>query len=92
MGQLGDLLASLAGRLSPSLPLHPSAEAYRGELEWFARLFADLSGPSPQYDRLRASYWDHIYGPVYDRFSHVDPRPAEATDRLVKFFRDWKGT
>ena len=90
MTTLAELLACMAGHVVASVPLHPGPEAYRAEMEWFARLFAELSGPLPHYDRLRKHYWDLVYGPAYDRFPHADPRPAMATDRLVSFFRQWR--
>ncbi len=89
MRELADLLGSLEGRLSPTIAFHPSPEACRRELHFFARLFADLSGPAPDYGHLRQDYWNRVYS-IYDRLpSHVDPRPVSATDNLLGFFREW---
>jgi len=90
MTGLVDLLESLRGRLSPSLPLIPSPDVYLAELLFFARFFAELSGRSPEYDALRAAYWKRVYA-IYDLLPrHVDPRPHAATDNIVRFFREWK--
>jgi hypothetical protein len=90
MAELVDCLESLRGRLSPSLPIIPSPDAYHAELLFFARFFADASGCAPDYDALRASYWRRVYA-IYDGLpEHVDPRPRMATDNLIRFFRDWK--
>jgi len=83
--------AALLRSLHPveDAPLHPSPEAYRRELLFFAELFADLSAGSPDYDGLRQDYWRRVYA-IYDDLSdHVDPRPKNATDNLIKRFREW---
>jgi hypothetical protein len=57
---------------------------------YFARLFADLSSQNPDYERLWKIYWNHIYR-IYDSLpTHVDPRPKQATDRLIGFFKNWQ--
>ena len=90
MNDLADLLRSLEGRLQPSIALHPPPERYRQELLFFARLFADLTGPTPDFDACRQRYWQRVYS-IYDRLPrHVDPRPHTATDNLISFFRKWQ--
>ena len=65
-------------------------ETYRQELLFFARLFADLTAPSPDYDALQQAYWNRVYR-IYDTLpSHVDPRPRGNTERFVHHFMDWK--
>lgn len=92
MTEFADLLRSLAGRLAPTIAFHPSPEAYRQELLFYAQLWADLSGPAPDYDRLRQEYWQHVYA-IYDRLpKHVDDRPALATNNIIQHFQKWKGS
>ena len=80
-------LRFLRGRLSPALPLFPSAESYRRELLFFTRLFAGLTGPSPDCDALRRAYWQRVYR-IHELLPrHIDPRPAAATDNLANSFR-----
>jgi hypothetical protein len=86
MNELAELLESLDGKLSPDIAFHPSPEIYRQELHFFARLFADLTGPSPDFDSIRKAYWKRVYA-IYDHLpDHVDPRPQKATDRLIDHF------
>ena len=86
MTELAAILDGLRGKASNDIAFHPSPEAYREELLFFATLFADLSGPSPDYDALRKLYWDRVYG-IYDHLpEHVDPRPKSATDKLIRTF------
>jgi hypothetical protein len=90
MNELVEMLRGLHPRPSPGLMLHPSPATYRDELLFFARLFAELSGPSPDYAALKQRYWDRVYR-IYDELpDHVDPRPRHAKDRLVKHFARWK--
>jgi hypothetical protein len=87
MRELVDLISSLRAKASGTF--HPEPESYRKELLFYARLFRDLSSPSPEYDELRQRYWYHVYR-IYDRLpAHVDPRPGRATDSLVDHFRKW---
>lgn len=87
MTALADLLDSLQAGSGSGLRLYPAAETYRRELLFFARLFADLSAPDPDYNRLAADYWRRVY-PIWDHLPrHVDPRPFAAVERLVDFFR-----
>ena len=66
-------------------------DAHRLAGELFARLFADLTAPHPDYDALKKAYWDRVYR-LYDRLpNHVDPRPRGNTERFVRHFRDWTG-
>ncbi len=85
--QLEDLKSSVR----TDVPFHPSTETYRQELVFFARLFADLTAPAPDYDALKKAYWDRVYR-IYDRLpDHVDPRPRGNTDRFIRHFAEWKG-
>ena len=87
MRSLADLLAGLAGSLASTMALHPAPETYRCELLFFAELFAALSGPAPDYDALRAHYWQRVYA-IYDRLPpHVDPRPHHNADKIINHFR-----
>jgi hypothetical protein len=87
---LTDLLEALRSSVNAAVPFFPAPEEYRQELLWFARLFHDLSGPAPDYDRLRRDYWRTVYG-IYDHLpAHVDPRPHAATNRLINHFRSWQ--
>jgi len=87
MSEAAELLKDLAGKEVASLPFHPTPARYRDELLFFFQLFADLSGPSPDYDSLQKLYWDRVYA-IYDQLpDHVDPRPRGATRRLIDFFR-----
>lgn len=72
-----------------NVAFHPSPDKYRRELLFFARLFADLSGDSPDYDELHKRYWNRVYGIYDDLPTHVDPRPKWATDRLINRFREF---
>ncbi len=84
--QMVDLLESLAGHERDTYPIFPSPRAWREELLFFARLFADLSAPTPDYEELHKRYWHRVYA-IYDHLpSHVDPRPQLATDALIKHF------
>jgi hypothetical protein len=90
MRELVDLLGDLAGQERHTPALHPSPERHREELLWFARLFADLSAPAPDYDALSQRYWQRVYA-IYDRLpDHVDPRPRNATQMLINVFRNGK--
>jgi len=91
MTELAERLEALKGRENTGVPFHPSPALYREELLFFARLFAALSGPAPDFDALRQSYWDRVYA-IYDHLDkHVDPRPVTATDNLIKHFVRWRG-
>jgi hypothetical protein len=69
--------------------LHPDPETYRQELVFFAKLFADLTAPHPDYDALEKSYWNRVYR-IYDSLpDHVDPRPRGNTDRFIRHFAEW---
>jgi len=85
MRQGVDLVHDLKGRES-NVPFHPSPEAYRRELEFFFQLFADLTGPSPDFGELHDRYWKRVYA-IYDLLpEHADPRPRNATIQLIRFF------
>ena len=57
---------------------------------FFAKLFADLTEPQPDYDALGKAYWNRVYR-IYDSLpEYVDPRPRGNTQRLVRHFMDWK--
>jgi hypothetical protein len=90
MVQLADALAGVKASVNAGAVFHPSPEWYRAELEFFARLFADLTAPSPDYDALKNTYWNRVYA-IYDALpDHVDPRPRTNTERFIQHFRDWK--
>jgi len=87
LGELRDLLETLAATVNPDACLHPSPESYRRELLFFAQLFADLSAPAPDFDGLATRYWQRVYA-IYDQLgTHVDPRPQAATRALIDAFR-----
>ena len=87
MTELTELLTSLELSVNHTVPLHPSPEAYRQDLLFFARLFADLSAPQPDFDALSDRYWQRVYG-IYDQLpEHVDPRPPHAVRSLIDAFR-----
>ncbi len=86
MLEMTELLESLAGKERSAYPVFPSPSAWREELLFYSRLFADLSAPSPDYDSLHDRYWGKVYG-IYDHLpEHVDPRPRTATRSLVRHF------
>lgn len=90
MLDLTDMLEDLAGAVKTGAAFHPVPDAYRQELLFFARLFADLSGPAPDYAVLWKVYWDRVYA-IYDVLpTHVDPRPRAATDHLIEHFAAWE--
>lgn len=67
----------------------PFAASWAEEHLFFARLFADLSAPSPDYDALYKRYWQHVYA-IYDHLpEHVDPRPRQASKTLIQHFMNW---
>lgn len=89
MRALAEALRAAQEGVNKDAVFHPSPEAYRQELLFFAELFADLTAPSPDYDVLRQTYWDRVYR-IYDMLpDHVDPRPRAATDRFIRHFMDW---
>ena len=86
-GERSDLYARLAAATG-IFGAHgaPPDESGRYQVDLFADLFADLSGPVPDYAALRHKYWQRVYA-IYDHLpQHVDPRPKLATDRLIEFF------
>jgi len=88
MNELASLLEALRGEVRADAVFHPSPETYRQELLFYARLFADLSGPGPDFDALRQRFWDRVYR-IYDHLGdHVDPRPRNATENLIRHFSD----
>ncbi len=89
MTALAEALKGLQGSVNNEIPFHPKPETYRAELEFFARLFADLTAPAPDYAALKQVYWNRVYR-IYDLLpAHVDPRPHTATDRFIQYFKDW---
>jgi hypothetical protein len=86
MSDLADRLRALAGKERDERPFFPAPDRYREEILFFADLFAALSASSPDYDTLRRSYWHRVYR-IYDLLpEHVDPRPREAVDRIIRRF------
>ena len=87
MKELRDLLAALEPGVRQDACLHPRPDTYRQELMFYAELFADLSAPSPDFDRLADRYWQRVYS-IYDHLGeHVDPRPRQAVRSLIDAFR-----
>lgn len=87
VAELRDLLEALSSSVNHDASLHPTPEIYRRELLFFAELFADLSGPAPDFDALSQRFWQRVYG-IYDHLDeHVDPRPRHASKRLINAFR-----
>jgi hypothetical protein len=83
-------IEDLKGAVNSATVFHPSPDVYRCELRYFAQLFADLTGPAPDYDSLKRSYWGRVYR-IYDMLpEHVDPRPRQATERFIQHFVNWK--
>lgn len=90
MRRAKELLDSLRGGAEPGIPVFPSASALASELRFFAHLFSELSAAHPDYAKLQAQYWNHVYA-IYDSLpEHVDPRPRAATDALVRRFVEWR--
>ncbi|MBI2194424.1 MAG: hypothetical protein HYU36_20795 [Planctomycetes bacterium] len=90
MQEFVNILRGLEGQETGQMPFHPTPGEYRREMLFFAQIFADLSGPSPDYEALCRSYWERVYA-IYDRLpEHVDPRPRGATERLVRFFSEMR--
>ena len=85
-----DRLEAAKTAVNPAAVLFPNPERYRQELLFFARLFADLTAPAPDYDALQQAYWNHVYRIDDHLPNHVDPRPRGNTARFVRHFRDWK--
>jgi hypothetical protein len=84
-----DILEGAGGQETDVYPVIPSPRAWREELLFWARLFADLSAPAPDYDALHDRYWHRVYA-VYDCLpEHVDPRPRQATRALIRHFVNW---
>ncbi|HPC16155.1 MAG TPA: twin-arginine translocation signal domain-containing protein [Candidatus Hydrogenedentes bacterium] len=89
MAAFADRLEDAKGSINHAVVLHPDPETYRAELAFFARLFADLTAPAPDYDLLKKTYWNHVYR-IYDCLpDHVDPRPRANTDRFIRHFAEW---
>jgi len=65
------------------LPLFPDPEAYRQDLLWFARRFAEMAGPAPDRERIRREYWAKALA-IYDAIPmSADPRAEEAARRFA---------
>ena len=87
---LVDRLEDAKSTINPKAVLFPDPETYRKELVFFARLFADLTAPHPDYDALKQTYWNRVYR-IYDHLpNHVDPRPRGNTERFIQHFVNWK--
>jgi hypothetical protein len=82
-------LEDAKGAVNAGAVLFPDPEKYRQEIVFFARLFADLTAPHPDYDALKQLYWNRVYR-IYDRLpNHVDPRPRGNTEHFVRHFKGW---
>ncbi len=88
MKEFHDLLEGLKIQEESGIAFHPTPELYRKELAFFARFFADLSAPSPDYDRLAKEYWNRVYAIYDDLPEHVDPRPKRAVANLIGYFKE----
>ncbi len=89
MCALADRLEDVKQQVNANAILFPDPETYRQELLFFARLFADLTAPHPDYDALKQVYWRRVYR-IYDSLpEHVDPRPRANTERFVRHFMNW---
>ena len=89
MSAFVERLEDAKGAVNSGAVLFPEPEKYRQELVFFARLFADLTAPHPDYDALKQVYWNRVYR-IYDRLpDHVDPRPRGNTERFVRHFMSW---
>jgi hypothetical protein len=87
------MLRDLRSGLREDVPFHPAPAEWHAELLFFAELFAELSGPSPDWSGLEKRYWNRVYA-IYDKLpDHVDPRPRTATQALIKIFHPdhWPG-
>jgi hypothetical protein len=92
MVQLVECLEDLKSSVDAGAVFYPSPETYCKELLFFARVFADLTSPKPDFAAVKKRYWDHVYR-IYDSLTdHVDPRPRGATDRFIQHFVNWKET
>lgn len=90
MQELSGLIEGLITNTDGKFAFHPSPDKYRSELLYFARLFAQLSDRSPDYDALEKEYYQRIYS-IYNFLpEHVDPRPKSATANLIQQFRNFK--
>ena len=89
MVELVELLDSLDSQACVDVAFFPSVDEYRRELLFFARLFAELTGASPDYDAIARQYWNRVYA-IYDHLpEHVDPRSRMAVDKLIRYFQEW---
>jgi hypothetical protein len=87
---LGATYAEMIDRLESastagcSLPLCVDPETYRQDLLWFARVFHEMAGSSPDRERIRRDYWKKSLT-IYD---HV-PRAVDsrAEDAALRFSR-----
>ena len=55
-----DILEDAAGKETDAYSVFPSPAAWQEEMLFFARQFADLSAPAPDYDTLHDRYWRHF--------------------------------
>jgi hypothetical protein len=76
---------------SPPYAFICDPETYRKELLFYARIFADLSDDSPDFDALTSRFWDRVYAIYDDLPTHVDPRPKAATKRFIEMFSSRSG-
>jgi hypothetical protein len=93
MKEFSSLVGDLGAGLRTDAVSYPRPAEWHAEMRFFAELFRDLSGPSPDSGTLKNRYWNHVYS-IYDKLpDHVDPRPRTATQALVNTFQPdrWPG-
>jgi hypothetical protein len=59
------------------LPLFPSPQEYHHDILWFAKMFAKLSGSSPDREGIRKEYWQRTLN-IYDNVPMSVDERAEA--------------
>ena len=89
MNRFVERVASWQGRINGSLKIYPSAEFHRSELEFFGKIFRDLSADTADFDAIRKRFYDHVYH-IYDFLpAHVDSRAFHAANSLIRRFAYW---
>lgn len=68
------------------LPICPSAEQYRKDLLWFARIFEELSSPDPDRAKIKKMYWQKSLE-IYDHIPmSADQRAYDSAERFSNIF------